>query len=231
MLAPDHGGAGDAHLSQRNQPVLVAETGAGPGLPEQAACLLQLPLRLFPGPSAWRRRGAGGGWDGCLGCSLFSQHRRRGTPGISSELPAPGDGHWVQTQHPHLEHKKKKKERKTQSLVKTLWSQFSPQNNSILLFSATLIYTMANGKCVLVSLFIYLSRSDGNSESGAGSPMTEWFMVQIPSCPTLSWCFWVTHLKLDSFKCESFEINPLAAETTLLRMQSVKMSNQVKIPR
>lgn len=80
MLAPDHDGAGDAHLGQWNQPVLIAETGAGPGLPQQAASLLQLPLRLLPGLFGSRRE-AGGGWDGCLGCSLPSRHKWLGTPG------------------------------------------------------------------------------------------------------------------------------------------------------
>lgn len=79
MLAPDHDGAGDAHLGQWNQLVLIAETGAGPGLPQQAASLLQLPLRLLPGLFGSRRE-AGGGWDGRLGCSLPSQHKWLGTP-------------------------------------------------------------------------------------------------------------------------------------------------------
>lgn len=70
VLAPDHDGAGDAHLGQWSQPFLIAETRAGPGLPEQAASLLQLPLRLLPRPSA--HRGAGGGRDGCLRCSLLN---------------------------------------------------------------------------------------------------------------------------------------------------------------
>lgn len=80
MLAPDHDGAGDAHLGQWNQPVLITETGAGPGLPQQAAGLLQLPLCLLPGHFGSRGE-AGGGWGRCLGCSLSSRHKWPGTPG------------------------------------------------------------------------------------------------------------------------------------------------------